>query len=146
MVQYFTLSQAQRLIPEVERLLRDALFHKNEFQTAHDELERTTERIRMAGGSRVNPGALLSLRARRDTSASALQQVLEEIQETGALVKDLDIGLIDFMTMYRNREVCLCWKLGEDAIRFWHGAEEGFGGRKPIDQEFLDHHSGTSPN
>src|SRR5712691_4964657 len=93
MPSYFTLSQAQRLIPQVERLLRDALFHKHEFQKAHEELERTTERIRMAGGSRVNPSAMLSLRARRDTSASTLQQVLDEIQGTGAMVKDLDIGL-----------------------------------------------------
>jgi hypothetical protein len=146
MAHYFTLSQAQRLIPEVERLLRDALFYKNEYQKAHDELERTNERIRTAGGSRVNHGALLSLRARRDTSASTLQQVLEDIQETGALVKDLDIGLIDFLTMYGNREVCLCWKLGEDAIRFWHDTEEGFSGRKPIDQEFMEQHRGNSTN
>ena len=140
MPSYFTLSQAQRLIPEVERLLRDALFHKHEFQKAHEELERTTERIRASGGSHVNPSALLSVRTRRDTSASALKQLLEEIQETGALVKDLDIGLIDFLSVYQNREVCLCWKLGEDAIAFWHGTEEGFAGRKPIDQDFRDHH------
>jgi len=139
MPQYFTLSQAQSLIPEVERLLRDALFHKHEYQKAHDELQQTNERIRASGGSRVNPGAMLSVRARRDTSASALKQLLEEIQETGAIVKDLDIGLIDFLSVYQNREVCLCWKLGEDGIAYWHGTEEGFAGRKPIDQDFLDH-------
>jgi len=139
MPQYFTLSQAQSLIPEVERLLRDAFFHKHEYQKAHDELQQTNERIRASGGSRVNPGAMLSVRARRDTSASALKQLLEEIQETGAIVKDLDIGLIDFLSVYQNREVCLCWKLGEDGITFWHGTEEGFAGRKPIDQDFLDH-------
>jgi len=139
MPQYFTLSQAQSLIPKVERLLRDALFHKHEYQKAHDELQQTNERIRASGGSRVNPGAMLSVRARRDTSASALKQLLEEIQETGAIVKDLDIGLIDFLSVYQNREVCLCWKLGEDGIAYWHGTEEGFAGRKPIDQDFLDH-------
>ena len=52
----------------------------------------------------------------------------------------------DFMTRYQNREVCLCWKLGEDAIRFWHGAEEGFRGRKPIDEEFLAEHRGDAAN
>ena len=146
MPQYFTLHQAQRLLPEVERLLRDALFHKHEFQKAHEELEQINDRIRMAGGSRVNPSALLSLRARRDTSASTLKQLLDDIQETGAQVKDLDVGLIDFMSLYENREVCLCWKFGEDAIHFWHGAEEGFRGRKPIDQDFLDGHRGDAAN
>jgi hypothetical protein len=144
MPHYFTLSQAQRLIPEIELLLRDALFHKHEYQKAHDELEQTTERIRASGGSRVNPAALLSARARRDTSASTLKQLLDEIQEKGAMVKDLDIGLIDFLSLYQNREVCLCWKLGEDGIAFWHGTEEGFAGRKPIDQDFRDRHKGDS--
>jgi hypothetical protein len=56
-------------------------------------------------------------------------------------VKDLDIGLVDFPTVFRGVEVCLCWKLGEPRIGYWHGAEEGFRGRKPIDQDFLAHHS-----
>ena len=67
----------------------------------------------------------------------ALKEALEQIEETGALVKDLDIGLIDFLSRFQDRDVCLCWKLGETGIGFWHGVEEGFRGRKPIDQEFL---------
>jgi hypothetical protein len=50
------------------------------------------------------------------------------------------------MTRYRDQDVCLCWKLGEDRIAFWHGSEEGFRGRKPIDQEFLQNHRGEGPN
>jgi hypothetical protein len=57
-------------------------------------------------------------------------------------VKDLDTGLVDFPTMYRGVEVCLCWKLGEGAIGYWHGVDEGFRGRKPIDQDFRDQHRG----
>jgi hypothetical protein len=144
MARYFTVNQAQRLIPEVDRLLRDALFHKREYQQAQDELEHTTQKIRQTGGLRVDPGVVLSLRARRDTSATTLKQVLDEIQETGALVKDLDIGLIDFLSLYGNEEVCLCWKLGEEEIRFWHGLTEGFRGRKPIDDEFLANHRGDA--
>jgi hypothetical protein len=131
-------------LPEVERILRDLLFQKSEYQTADQELNRAMERIRMAGGSRVNPGPLLAMRARRDDSAKALKEGFERIQELGVLVKDLDIGLIDFMTRYHGREVCLCWKLGEDGIHFWHDPQEGFRGRKPIDEEFLAHHQGDS--
>ena len=53
---------------------------------------------------------------------------------------------IDFLTLYHGREVCLCWKLGEDRIRFWHGMEEGFRGRKAIDEEFLENHAGGGGN
>jgi len=142
MPRYFTLAEAQQMLPEVDRALRDALFHKSEYQAADEEFNRNTERIRMAGGSRVNPGLLLAMRARRDASATALKEIFERIEQMGVLIKDLDIGLMDFLTLYHGREVCLCWKLGEDRIRFWHGTEEGFPGRKAIDDEFLQNHKG----
>ena len=144
-MQYFTLAEAERLLPEVERHLRDALFHKTEYEQAHRELEQSIERVRMQGGTRLNPGRQLELRARRDTSVAALQEALAEIEKTGVLIKDLDIGLLDFMTRYRNCDVCLCWKLGETGIRFWHGSEEGFRGRKEIDEEFLGNHGREQP-
>jgi hypothetical protein len=143
-MRYFTLPEAQRTLPEVERHLRAALFHKTESQTVQGHLDRTTEHIRSSGGARVNPSEVLALRARRDTSISALKDALDEIEESGAVIKDLDIGLLDFMTRYHDADVCLCWKLGEDQIRFWHGTEEGFRGRKPIDQEFLQNHKGEA--
>jgi hypothetical protein len=94
---------------------------------------------------RVNPSDTLALRTRQDASARALKTAMDGIEEAGAQVKDLDIGLIDFMTLYRGEEVCLCWRMGEDEIRFWHGAQEGFRGRKPIDDEFLKHHGSGGP-
>lgn len=132
------------MLPEVDRALRDALFHKAEYQAADAELNATMQGIRMAGGSRVNPGPILATRARRDASTAALREVFEKIEQMGVLVKDLDIGLIDFLTLYQGREVCLCWKLGEERIRYWHGMDEGFAGRKPIDDEFLDNHRGDA--
>ena len=144
MSRHFTLAQAEQLLPEVEQALRDALFHKSEYQAAEEELNQSTQRIRMAGGSRVNPAPILAARARRDTSGAALKEIFERVEEMGVLIKDLDIGLIDFLTRYHGQEVCLCWKLGEDRIRFWHGMEEGFRGRKPIDEEFLQNHRGDA--
>ena len=141
MPQYFTLAQAERLLPQVERHLRDALLHREEAQKAQAQLEQASEHIRMSGGARVNPGRLLTLRAQRDSSTAALKEVLEQIELTGALIKDLDIGLIDFLSRFQDRDVCLCWKLGEKGIGFWHGVEEGFRGRRPVDREFRDQHT-----
>lgn len=142
MARHFTLTEARQALPEVERLLRDALFHKAEYQSAHGELQAATERIRFSGGARVNPMLMRSAKARRDQSVNGLRRALEAIGETGAQVKDLDIGLIDFLSYYQDREVCLCWKLGEEGIHFWHGSDEGFRGRKPIDEDFLTRHHG----
>ena len=133
MPRYFSLAESEKLLPDVERCLRDALFHRSEYLKADDELDGSVQHIRMSGGARVDRGAYLAVRARRDTSAAGLKDSLEQIEHIGALVKDLDIGLIDFLSMYRGREVCLCWKLGEDRIRFYHRQDEGFAGRKPLD-------------
>jgi hypothetical protein len=143
---YFTLDEAQQALPVVERALRDILFHRSEYQKANADMEANTKRIRMSGGSRVDPGAHLAMRARRDTSAAALKDAAERVEEAGALIKDLDIGLIDFLSRYQGQAVCLCWKLGEDRIRFWHGLEEGFRGRKPIDDHFIENHRGEMTN
>ena len=141
MAKYFKLADAERLLPQVGQLLHQAIFHRSEYQKTDRELNEFQTRIRVSGGARVDRSAYLAVRARRDTSAAAMKQALAEIEQAGALVKDLDIGLIDFLCLYEGREVCLCWKLGEDGIRFWHGTEEGFRGRKPIDDKFLKKHS-----
>ena len=144
MPRHFTLTEAEHMLPEVDRALRDALFHKAQYQAAEAELNATMQGIRMAGGSRVNPGPILATRARRDASTGALREVFEKIEQMSVVVKDLDVGLIDFLTLYQGREVCLCWKLGEERIRFWHGIDEGFAGRKLIDDEFLENHRGDA--
>ncbi len=146
MPRYFTLAQAEQMLPEVDKALRDALFHKSEYQAAEADLKSVAQRVRVSGGARVDPSAFLATRARRDTSAAALKEIFGHIEEMGVLVKDLDIGLIDFLTLYRGQEVCLCWKLGEDRIAFWHGMEEGFRGRKAIDEEFLGNHGTGGEN
>jgi hypothetical protein len=144
MPRYFTLIEAERLLPAVERILRDAVYQKTEYDGADHELTSAVEKIRMAGGSRVNPGPLLAHRARRDGSGKALKENIDRMEGMGVLIKDLDTGLIDFLTLYHGREVCLCFKLGETGIEFWHGIDEGFRGRKSIDEEFRANHEGES--
>ncbi|HUS06246.1 MAG TPA: DUF2203 domain-containing protein [Bryobacteraceae bacterium] len=141
MPRYFTLANAAQALPQVEKLIREALFLKSDCQTAGDELTATTRHIMMMGGVQVDSNRLNAVKQTRDRSFERLKGILEEIQETGCLVKDLDIGLLDFPTLYRGEEVYLCWKLGESSINFWHPVHEGFGGRRPIDQEFLDNHA-----
>jgi hypothetical protein len=126
----------------VSRLLRDAVSLKGEYQDAEQAIQTWMQRITMMGGVTVDRNQAIDTRKRRDTSAVSLRSAIEQVQAIGCVVKDLDIGLIDFPTEFRGEEVYLCWKLGEPQIEFWHGVEEGFGGRKAIDQDFRDHHRG----
>jgi len=140
----FTLSEAEELLPKVESALREALACKEEYQQAEAALETSSRRIFLLGGAQVDRGEVQRQKDRRESNAVRLKETIEALHEAGCVVKDLDIGLVDFPTLFRGQEVYLCWKLGETGIEFWHGVEEGFRGRKPIDREFLEHHQGES--
>jgi hypothetical protein len=142
MPRYFTRDEAHRLLPQAARAVREAVDLKDAYQQADAELRQYTNRIMMLGGAIPNHDEFLGRRAGRDEHARRLKQVIDGIHELGCLLKDLDVGLLDFPTLYHGQEVYLCWKLGEDEIEFWHGVSEGFGGRKPIDAEFLANHRG----
>ena len=141
----FTLTEAQRLIPRVDRLLRDAVAVKSELDKAESAIQSLTERVMMMGGLQVDRASALESRNRLDSAKGRLRAAIQEVQEIGCIVKDLDTGLIDFPTLFRGVEVYMCWRLGEPAIAWWHGVDEGFRGRKAIDQEFRDHHKGDRP-
>jgi hypothetical protein len=142
MPRYFTRDQAFALLPKIEQLLREALDFKSEIDSTEKRLREASRRISMLGGVVVRHQELIDLRARHDVSINSLKALVERIHETGCQIKDLDLGLVDFPTLYRDEEVLLCWKLGESGISFWHGLEEGFRGRKPIDADFLANHRG----
>jgi len=142
MAKRFTLAEAQSLIPQVAELLRDALAAKTEYADAENQIQAFSHHVMLMGGVVVNRERAVDANTRRNDAGAKLRQAIEQVQECGCLVKDLDIGLVDFPTLLRGVEVYLCWKLGETTIEYWHGVEEGFRGRKAIDRDFLDHHRG----
>jgi hypothetical protein len=86
------------------------------------------------GGTSPPLADLMRKKTEHDAAAERLVEIVNRIQEIGVLVKDLDVGLIDFPSLLEGEEIYLCWKLGEARIAFWHGTDEGFTGRKPIDE------------
>src|SRR5215472_16501281 len=101
MSKFFTLKQAELLIPELESAIREAVALKSDYETAESEVQGTSRRIMMAGGDHVNLNHVAEVKARRDTAVGRLKQAMEGITGNGCLIKDLDIGLIDFPTLLR---------------------------------------------
>jgi len=145
MPRFFTLQEAEEVLPAVESAVRDAISRKAAYTRLETEWESFSQRMASTGGMLVDRGKVIEQKKRREEAARALKQAVERVHEFGCLMKDLDIGLVDFPTVFQGEEVYLCWKLGEDCIRFWHGVNEGFRGRKPIDTGFLEHHRGEKP-
>jgi hypothetical protein len=130
---YFNREEAEELLPLIEHSLLEARESKQKVEVLDRELSRATTEIMVLGGSLPPYGRLAANRSEREKMEEQLRVALNRILETGCLVKDLDEGLVDFPTLRGGEEVYLCWKLGEERIGFWHGIEEGFAGRKPLD-------------
>ena len=142
----FTLQEAEEMLPTVERWLRSAMDSKKSATDLEQQMNAFLVRINLHGGIQVDLEKVSEIKSGREHSVEQLKQALAEIEKSGVLVKDLDVGLLDFPTMLDGSEVYLCWKLGEPSIRFWHSTTEGFAGRKQIDQDFLQRHKGSRPH
>ncbi len=132
----FTLEEAEDLTPRLGEWLQQAIDAKKEAVEVERELRSLSARINALGGAEIDPTAVAKRKLARDQAVERLQAVARSIEESGALVKDLDTGLIDFPALLGNEEVYLCWKLGEPRIEYWHRIQDGFAGRKRIAGEF----------
>ena len=130
----FTLDEAQSLLPVLESLLRTAIDGKKLMEEVEGEMQELAHRIFLNGGTHVDVVATARRKAERVKAEQRAKDALAEIDSIGVQVKDIDIGLLDFPCEVEGRVVLLCWKMGETSITHWHSPEEGFAGRKPIDE------------
>ena len=131
----FSLSEAESARRRVEPLLIDAMEGRRQMNDLEDCLSAIASRIQIMGGVTVDYDVAARARADLNTVVAKVKDALDQIQATGCIVKDLESGLVDFPAMISDEEVYLCWRLGEDRIRFYHRQDEGFAGSKPIDPE-----------
>jgi hypothetical protein len=135
----FSLTEAERLRVELEPVLIEAMEAHGKLSGYDEQLGSLAERIQRSGGMQVPYERIAKLRMERNRLQEAVEAALEKIQATGCVVKDLETGLLDFPARIDNQDVYLCWKLGEDRIRFYHRQDEGFAGRKPLDPRDADY-------
>lgn len=130
---YFTLDEANALVPTIRDLLETV-------QRQAAELARIQQQLAVYGrnastnGHGTNGAGRTMHQAfeRADALLAGVRAGIEAIQQTGAELKDVQTGLVDFRAMRDGREVYLCWKQGEDRIDFWHDLDTGFAGRQPL--------------
>ena len=133
----FTLTEAERTRRELEPFLIEAIGVRKRLNVLEQDLAAVSTRIMMMGGVLVPYAKLAEKRMEHQSLAEVMKTNLEKILSTGCVIKDLDVGLLDFPAIVNNEEVYLCWKLGEDRIRYYHRQDEGYAGRKPLDPHDL---------
>lgn len=136
----FDVHSARKALPEVRRLMIQAMGARGRQFEVRKAMAEFAGRAGSLGGAWLAPGQADEWRRELSVAEALIRQAVAALEGIGAQVKDLEVGLVDFPTLYRGREVLLCWQVLEPDIAWWHGPEEGYGGRKPIDEEFLANH------
>jgi hypothetical protein len=129
---HFTREEATALLEEVRPVAEALVAHRRALTVAAARRAMITARISGNGGD-FDPQEPRELDEQLEREAEAVKRAVEQLQRLGVLVKDLDRGLVDFPTLRDGEEVLLCWRVGEEEIAHWHGVDEGFAGRKPLD-------------
>jgi len=123
---YFVIEEVEELLPKVEKAMAEAVklnkvldllssIEIEVYDENQDDLKKVTKLNKQFH--------MLSFKFYRN---------MEILEDMGCIVKDLDIGLVDFYSRFEGKEILLCWKLGEKGIKYWHDVEAGYAGRRPI--------------
>ena len=125
----FSLEQANSTLPLVKRIVRDIVRTHSEVLKCQQQLEKTTGRQQQRQQQTQTPQ---ETQGQLERHMTRLEDYVEELTEVGCELKDYQMGLIDFTGRHQGRDVCLCWKLGEERIAFWHELDAGFAARQPV--------------
>jgi hypothetical protein len=120
----FTVEEANALLPTLNALLEDVARHRDALRERAPHLEPILAKAGNNGGGRVG--------TEYGIEAYLLHRSIARIRELGVLLKDLDLGLIDFPHEREGRVVFLCWHPPEERIEYWHEVDAGYPGRQPL--------------
>lgn len=129
---HFTPAEVEALIPRLTAIMDRVMRANSEAATRGERLRAARQRIELAGGGIIDRAAWRDDEAGLARATTALREGLGEIAALGGVPKDLGLGLVDFPHVRHGQTVNLCWKYGEQEIRFWHGLDEGYASRKAL--------------
>ncbi len=116
---YLTIEQVETVLPTVSVLLERARTFKKEIED-------------VAAYYNYDQVLMQEERPRFQILSAQLRQTIEALEDLGCYVKDLDIGIVDFLSTFEGRDIFLCWRLGERNIKHWHEIDESFAQREEI--------------
>jgi hypothetical protein len=128
----FTVDQANTILPKVKKRFDEILFCKNNVIDIQEELQNLSD-------SNCSFEKFITKKQELNHAVTSLYSMIQKLEDMGVMIKSVDEGLLDFPSIRNDEEIWLCWKFGENQVKFWHGKEEGFMGRKPIPQEGFEY-------
>lgn len=128
----FTVDKANTILPKVKKKFDEILYCKNNVMDIQEELQNLSD-------SNCSFEKFIKKKQELNHIVTSLYIMIQELEDMGVMVKSVDEGLLDFPSIRYDKEIWLCWKFGENKVKFWHGKDEGFMGRKPIPQDGFEY-------
>ncbi len=125
MTKTFTLSEANEALQTIRPLMDEVMRIRRRILADQPEIWSAVEKSAGNGGNPTVSKLVFDF--------ERFDLLIHKIHDTGAQIKDINIGLLDFPALKDGREVCLCWKYGETDIAYWHEVEDGYAGRQSIE-------------
>ena len=125
MVTYFSITDANKILPIVIKKFNYSKTLKNEIITIEQQIGSDST-------SKTSMVDYTILKQKLNRKITEFYQSIEDLESLGVVLKGLEQGLLDFPAKRFDEEIWLCWKEGETEIKFWHEKNSGFMGRKPI--------------
>jgi hypothetical protein len=125
MTTYFSISDANKILPSVIKKFNYSKILKN-------EIIKMEKQMSLDLTSKTSMKDYIILKQKLNTKVTEFYQSIEDLESIGVVLKGLEQGLLDFPAKRFDEEIWLCWKEGETEIKFWHEKDSGFMGRKPI--------------
>ena len=129
----FSVDEANALVPQLQLELAQVAKLRGELTAAIEALGGADTAVAILHKGAPAPAGREAEAAELKGLASRIQEIVNRIVSMGAIVKDLEAGLVDFYSVRDGEPVFLCWQLGEPSIAHWHAVDEGFAGRQPIE-------------
>lgn len=126
----YTLDEARALLPRLRPMLTEIRNLRHEIDAHTATLKEMTPQAKTNG----HAPEVARLEGRISICVDAIRERLDEIRELDVEVKDLEMGLVDFLSRREGRIVYLCWAVDEPTISFWHDLNSGFRSRQPLDE------------
>ena len=126
----FSVDEANALIPDLVRQFEELHTLQHRAEEMEVKLEKLVEPDRSNG--RNHGDEIARIENEIEGVVLRTNQIIDEISDLGCEIKDVERGLVDFPSEREGRLVYLCWKVGEDQIRFWHELTSGYAGRQPL--------------
>ena len=125
MNKYFSINDANKILPTIIKKFNYSKSLKN-------EIIKLEQQMNLDLTSKTSMIDYTTLKQKFNAVITKFYQSLEDLENTGVVLKGLEQGLLDFPAKRFDKEIWLCWKEGETKIKFWHEKDSGFMGRKPI--------------